>query len=67
MTKYDWSKVPDGINWIAIDEVCGEHIAWGYKRKPIKINDIWSGSEPYLIGVGIFIGNWQDSLEERPK
>lgn len=73
MSKYDWSNVPSDVNFIATD---GDGWAWGWVDNPHPI-----GTNEWLTvaGNGLFCeffikpesntfnGNWQDSLEERPK
>lgn len=65
-TKYDWSGVPHAFKWLAQDR--DGKIA-GYTAKP-SINpwgfSILKGSCQFISGLK-FQGNWQDSLEERPK
>lgn len=77
MSKYDWSNVPKEVRWIATDE---DYMVCGFSERPIKIKNslynFWAGSEDdaglnVVGGVSYFVkpfkGNWQDSLEERPK
>lgn len=65
MTKYDWSKVPDEINWIATDE---SGYKSGYICKPkCEFYDIWEGNGWIELGYSEFKGYWKNSLEERPK
>lgn len=70
MNKYDWSNVPYSVKFIATDNVGGKLISWGYHVKPRKMDSVWvcdkSRCDPLLIGIDIFKGNWQESLEERP-
>lgn len=67
MNKYDWSKVPKEVKWIATDE---DGVYNGFIDKPIVFDeDMWSIDENYdavVLFSGVFKGNWQDSLEERP-
>lgn len=70
-TKYDWSKIPDDVNWVAKNE---NGFVWGYEGKPLsgwlhsgfwycggnKRLIYWSYENPYK-------GEWQDSLEKRPE
>lgn len=59
-TKYDWSNVPDEINWIATDS---DGHAFGYAEKPYNGGSYWYALNPKHIKQS-FNGNWQDSLEE---
>ncbi|MBU3121333.1 hypothetical protein KPE71_13830 [Acinetobacter soli] len=66
-TKYDWSKVPKHINWIAIDE-CG--LKTYFPRKPEKDN-LYNEWYPVncigeVVGQEFYQGDWRDSLERRP-
>ncbi|UQS93196.1 hypothetical protein Brutus_00053 [Acinetobacter phage Brutus] len=72
MSKYDWSKVPDEVNWIATD---GDGVVNGFKIKPI-INEkcrMWFESEDctgYYFQIEIKLmknSDWKNSLEERLK
>lgn len=67
MSKYDWSKVPAEINWIATDK---DGFARGHKKEPVIDHPReWHSDQYYdypIIGIG-YKGNWKDSLEERPK
>lgn len=68
MSKYDWSGVPKEVKFIATDSYSGK--AWGYLSKPRlgRVSFIEHVSEfPIYVGVEPYKGNWQDSLEERPK
>ncbi|HGF9411370.1 TPA: hypothetical protein ACJETM_000203 [Acinetobacter baumannii] len=69
-TKYDWSKIPAHVNWVATNE---NGFAWGYEGKPLSgwlhtgfwycggKTDLvyWPYENPYK-------GEWRDSLEKRP-
>ena len=66
-TKYDWSKVPDDVKWIATDadgSVCG------YSTKPYRFSQTWncysSGNFVAHSFLPAFQGNWKNSLEQRP-
>lgn len=63
MNKYDWSNVPSHIMWIAKD---ADGYAFGYMNKPYNGGWCWYAQNPEYIKQ-TFKGNWQDSLEERPK
>lgn len=63
LTKYDWSKVPDEINYLATDAsgaVCG------YINKPILKRNWWKGDTQIFIYWSNESENWQKSLEQRP-
>lgn len=69
-TKYDWSGVSYGIDWIATDRHAG--CAFGYYSKPemCSVMEIWKAdnvSDYLSLGIPKYQGNWQDSLEERPQ
>ena len=70
--KYDWSKVPKGINFIATDK---NNRVYGYYNKPIKKDGAWSVGKYDIRLVEQFIKlpnirpytkDWNKSLEERP-
>ena len=63
MSKYDWSNVPKEVNWIATDS---DGYAYGYIDKPYNGGQYWYALKPIYIKQKCE-GNWQDSLEERPK
>ena len=67
MNKYDWSNVPKEVKWIATDE---DGVSNGFIDKPTVFDeDMWAIDENYdaiVLFSGVFQGNWQDSLEERP-
>ena len=67
--KYDWSNVPDHINWLATYE--NGETAWGYENKPYRKpkSGIWheTGREwRKRVPVGPYSGHWTHSLEKRP-
>jgi hypothetical protein len=73
----DWSKVPEGYDWVAIDSAhsLGEGRPWGYSQEP-KINDSnrWylKGRPPLCCEItkDMIIGSlpdWRDSLRRRPR
>lgn len=67
MTKYDWSSVPKEVKWIATDN---NGFKSGFTDKPFCESDygFWDNGLPSLaMHDSEFKGNWQDSLEERPK
>lgn len=67
MSKYDWSKVPDRIMWMAKDQ---NNVVCGYVNKPIIVEDFWTDRiTPYYFESTFHLPNvdWKDSLEERPK
>lgn len=71
MSKYDWSRVPEHIKWIARDK---SNKIYGYDKEPSRCftMSIWKGdnlSDYYHIRTRAFShqGDWQDSLEERPE
>lgn len=71
--KYDWSNVPDVVNWLATDKD-GE-CAWGFLEEPvIELEDgewrpVAPYTEIYINGsngtVAAYKGDWQESLEQR--
>lgn len=72
MSKYDWSKVPDHVNWIASNE--GGY-AFGTPSKPISgylHTGFWygGGEQEFILWTNqnkFNKSNWRESLEERPK
>lgn len=70
-TKYDWSNVPDWVNWIFMYE----NTVWCSNLKPRVCEFTWGcwrysgdGFKCEKIKCDAFFnGDWQDSLEERPK
>ena len=65
-TKYDWSKIPKEVLWVATDSYTGT--AQGYVTKPKPNFDRWvTGSTKYWLHLpGCTDKHWLDSLEERP-
>lgn len=70
MSKYDWSGVPSEVKWIATDK---DGNSWGHIVSTVQMmkDGMWystinESSYCIHIGLNIFQGNWQDSLEERP-
>lgn len=71
-TKYDWSNVPEEVEWISTDK---DFWAFGWTEKPTSGATGWNSPS----GLGLSddfslspIENkldccWKDSLEERPK
>ena len=68
MSKYEWTNVPKDENWIATDE---DGVSRGHEGEPVIDHpEEWHSDQFYnykIIGVGLFSGDWKDSLEERPK
>lgn len=72
MSKYDWSKVPDHVNWIATNE---RGYAFGTPSKPIRgylYTGFWYGGweQEFILWPSenkFNESNWRYSLEERPK
>ena len=71
-TKYDWSKVPKHINWIATDD---DGVAHGFCSEPIiGKSGLWFFNGDYEQYTDLDMSlydlfdknNWQDSLEQRP-
>lgn len=71
-SKYDWSNVPSGVNWI----VTGFHTKTkiGFINKPLKDEAMlcwcsrWLNGEQMILSESSeFKGDWKDSLEGRPK
>ncbi|EMA4466160.1 hypothetical protein ACITSI_000372 [Acinetobacter baumannii] len=70
-TKYDWSKIPDDVNWVATNE---NGFAWGYEGKPVSgwlHSGFWYlGGDKGLVywpDENPYKGEWQESLEKRPE
>lgn len=70
-TRYDWSKIPDHVNWVATNEA---GFAWGYEGKPLcgwLHTGFWyCGGKTTLVywpDENPYKGKWQDSLEQRPQ
>lgn len=66
-TKYDWSGVPDDVETIATDS---KGVVKGFlSNSPMQTNQGWTSNYDYyyLTKQEPYKGNWQDSLEERPK
>lgn len=71
--KYDWSNVPDVVNWLATDK--DGDCAWGFLEEPvIELEDeewrpVAPYTEIYINGsngtVAAHKGDWQESLEQR--
>lgn len=72
MSKYDWSNVPDSVQWIATDE---DGWAWGWTGMPkIGRYNAWTtDGDSCLTGYHVKPNNcencrdWENSLEERPE
>ena len=69
MSKYDWTNVHEGVNWIATDS---NGVWCEYTHKPELSGYGWSVSNGGHIfeihqSGSPFNGDWRDSLEERPK
>lgn len=72
MSKYDWSKVPDHVNWISTNE--GGY-AFGTPSKPVSgylHAGFWygGGEQEFILWPNqnkFNESNWRESLEERPK
>lgn len=73
MSKYDWSNVPDEVQWIATDEDGNSWLFPSGSGKPFiggEDDDVWVCGEEFTLehhGYNVFRGNWRASLEERPK
>lgn len=65
--KYDWSRVPTEVEWIAMDS---NFDIYGFDNKPIVDGDSWVDSVfpycYYLNNLNIPDCDWLDSLERRP-
>lgn len=71
--KYDWSNVPDVVNWLATDK--DGDCAWGFLEEPvIELEDeewrpVAPYTEIYINGsngtVAAHKGDWRESLEQR--
>ena len=68
MSKYDWTNVPDDVEWIATDK---SGIRCEYRSEPNLGVRSWQVKDEDDIGGCYFDStyqdNWMDSLEERPK
>ena len=69
MSKYDWTNVPNEVEWIATDS---NGVWCEYTHEPKLSRYGWSvdlGEHIFEIhqGGSPFKGDWRDSLEERPK
>lgn len=77
MSKYDWSKIPEGIDIVATDQ---NGYGYGYYKKPKQNKDTekWEARERdiayFMIepknnpAVDYYRGwHWTRTLEERPK
>ena len=70
MSKYDWTNVPNEVEWIATDS---NGLVFGYDVKPIQkewgkfIHHSDFIYFPHKKWIEPFKGDWRDSLEERPK
>lgn len=77
MSKYDWSKIPDDVLFIATDQ---DGYGFGYYKKPVAVKDDykWRAKERDIAYFMIEPKNnpavdyykgwyWTRTLEERPK
>lgn len=70
MSKYDWSNVPDEVEWIATDS---NGLVFGYDVEPIQkewgkfIHHSDFIYFPHKNWIKPFKGDWRDSLEKRPE
>jgi len=70
----DWSKVPDGYDWVAVDDQpCGGLTAWAWNKKPkIKMGSMYkdwqNGGSLNLVDDAIIgpLPPWRESLRHRP-
>lgn len=63
-TKYDWSNVPDWVNWIAGDSD-GE--VFGFKEMPTSFDEfMWYGKNSIFLKDLKICEHWKNSLEKRP-
>lgn len=65
----DWSKVPEGYDWVATDY---DGAQWAYRDNPIKHQDLiwepWGEVNAFKVGaIGGPVKDWEDSLRQRPK
>lgn len=65
-TKYDWSDIPEEINWIAKDYDGG---LYGFDKKPKSwaLGFLKNGNIKRRLHIQSSCIEWQNSLEERPK
>lgn len=66
---YNWSKVPDWVNYIATDE---DSDVYGYEEPPVKGTGRWGGVGATRVRelsstVSPLDSAWGDSLRSRPK
>lgn len=69
MSKYDWSGVPNYVQWIATDS---NGLVFGYDEEPAQKE--WGKFMhendfiyfPYKNWIAPYQGDWRDSLERRP-
>ena len=67
MIKYDWSNVQKETNFIFTDQ---DGVVFESDFAPIDVGSGWRGTgccSWWFSNCTPFNGNWQDSLEERPK
>jgi hypothetical protein len=61
MSRYDWSKAPSWVKYIATDK-CGD--IWGHEKEPFADGGEWLSAGRY---EKLFTNeHWLESLEERP-
>lgn len=61
--KYDWSNVPEGYNFVAMD---ADGSVLAFVHKPIPYGGMWHRtSDKLAIRIGQMDFNWRTSLEER--
>ena len=70
MPKYEWSKIPIDVDWVATDK---DGKVWGYSIEPVIDFDRWGypwmsdlPNPQKLFFLEPYEGDWEDSLEERP-
>lgn len=70
-TKYDWSNVPDDVQWVATD-LDGVINGFYEKPNPNHQHNMWferldcTGRAICLGGGHNICAEWHDSLEQRP-
>ncbi|QHJ79208.1 MAG: hypothetical protein [Caudoviricetes sp.] len=67
MRKYEWSGVPENINWIATDEMKS---VWGFTHFPSEVysNGFSCGDDGQLfllLRIKPYQGDWMESIEQR--
>lgn len=65
--KPSWNDAPEWANWLAQDH---DGKWWWYKSEPFMaaaVEKFYDGGQYLQVNHGKVIGNWQDTLEQRPE